>query len=181
LVPLLGGADFGLSIEENSANRKSKIQNPKSINRMADKTFHIEIVTPRGMVYQGEVVSATIPGVVSPFQVLYHHAPILTELETGDIIVVDGANRTYHFATSGGFAEMKNNRLTVIAETVEPAGEIDTDRAERARQRAEQRVRDARVTHDAEIDAMRAEAALARAVNRLKVATYGGVSAGARL
>jgi F-type H+-transporting ATPase subunit epsilon len=138
---------------------------------MADKTFHLEIVTPRAVVFQGEVISATLPGVLSPFQVLHNHAPILTGLETGDLIIVDAANKEHHYATSGGFAEMKKNHLTVIAETVEAASEIDAARAERARQRAETRVREARVVHDGTLDATRAEAALARALNRLKVAS----------
>ena len=164
-------------------NPQSAIRNPQSAirnelqsqiqNRMSDNTFHIEIVTPRGVAYQGEVVSATLPGSTAPFQVLHNHAPILAELETGDLKVEEPGNRERHFATSGGFAEMKFNRLTVIAETVEAAEEIDVDRAERARVRAEDRVREARVTHDTLIDATRAEAALARAVNRLKVAGYG--------
>jgi F-type H+-transporting ATPase subunit epsilon len=141
---------------------------------MADNTFHVEIVTPRGMAYQGEVISVTLPGVVAPFQVLHNHAPILSELEVGDIKVEEGPNREFHFATSGGFAEMNHNRLTVIAETVETASDIDVPRAERARQRAEARVREVRIAHDSEIDAVRADAALARAVNRLKVAGFAG-------
>ena len=139
---------------------------------MADSTLHVEIVTPRGVAYQGDVIAVTLPGAVAPFQVLRNHAPIVSELEVGDIKVEEAPNREMHFATSGGFAEVNNNRLTVIAETVEPASDIDVNRAERARQRAEDRVREARVNHDAEIDAARAEAALARATNRLKVAGF---------
>src|SRR5512147_806666 len=107
---------------------------------MADNTYHVEIVTPRGMVFQGEVVAVTLPGSVAPFQVLRNHAPILTELEVGDIKVEESGKDDKHFATSGGFAEMKYNRLTVIAETVEPAEDIDVHRAEKARERAEERV-----------------------------------------
>ena len=134
------------------------------------KTFHVEIVTPQRMVFQGEVEAVTLPGVVAPFQVLFNHAPIVTELEAGDIKIIDGAGRDHHFATSGGFAEMRNNRLTVIAETVEAAEDIDIDRARRARTRAEERVHEARAARNAEIDRARAEAALARAMNRISVA-----------
>lgn len=140
---------------------------------MADKTFHIEIVTPREQVFSGEVSLATVPGVVSPFQVLVNHAPILTQLEVGDIRVVTEAGQELHFATSGGFVEMKNNRMTVIAETAELASGIDADRAERAYQRAHERVTDVRRTRNSAIDMVRAEAALARATNRLKVAGRG--------
>jgi len=107
------------------------------------KTFSVEIVSPQRMVFQGEAESVTLPGVVAPFQVLYNHAPILTELEVGDIKIVDAQGRETHIATSGGFAEVKENKMTVIAEAAEAASEIDQ---------------------------LRAEAALARAMNRLKVA-----------
>ena len=82
---------------------------------MADKTFHVEIVTPRSQVYSGEATMVTLPGIVSPFQVLYNHAPILTQLEVGDLKIVGPDQRETHFATSGGFVEMKDNQLTVIA------------------------------------------------------------------
>ncbi|HVK40316.1 MAG TPA: F0F1 ATP synthase subunit epsilon [Candidatus Kapabacteria bacterium] len=133
------------------------------------KTFSVEIVSPQRMVFQGEAESVTLPGVVAPFQVLYNHAPILTELEVGDIKIVDAQGRETHIATSGGFAEVKENKMTVIAEAAEAASEIDVKRAQSARERAAERVRDAR-QHTGDIDQLRAEAALARAMNRLKVA-----------
>ena len=134
------------------------------------KTFSVEIVSPQRMVFQGEAESVTLPGVVAPFQVLYNHAPILTELEVGDIKVVDAQGRETHIATSGGFAEVRDNRMTVIAEAAEASTEIDTKRAERARERAAERVREARTNPRGDIDQIRAEAALARATNRLQVA-----------
>jgi F-type H+-transporting ATPase subunit epsilon len=134
------------------------------------KAFHVEIVTPQRIVFEGEAVAVTLPGAVAPFQVLFNHAPILSELTVGDIKLVDVNEKDHHFATSGGFVEVKNNRLTVIAETVEASGSIDVERAERARLRAEERIRERRATHDASIDLPRAEAALARANNRLRVA-----------
>jgi len=137
---------------------------------MAGKTFHVEVVTPRRIVYQGEIMAVTLPGVVAPFQVLINHAPLLTALEIGDIKIVDAAEHEHHFATSGGFAEVKNNVVTVIAETVETAEEIDVQRAERARERAQKRIHEARAAHDRTIDMTRAEAALARSINRLHVA-----------
>jgi F-type H+-transporting ATPase subunit epsilon len=122
------------------------------------------------MVYQGEAESVTLPGVVSPFQVLINHAPILTELEVGDIKVVDVQGKESHIATSGGFAEVKANKMTVLAEAAEMSEEIDVKRAERARERAAERVKEARLNHESHIDAVRAQAALARALNRLSVA-----------
>jgi F-type H+-transporting ATPase subunit epsilon len=134
------------------------------------KTFHVEIVSPQRMVYEGEAESVTLPGAVAPFQVLYNHAPILTELEVGDIKIVDGAGRETHIATSGGFAEVKVNRMSVVAEAAEVAPEIDVKRAEAARARALERVHEARQNPRGDVDIVRAEAALARATNRLAVA-----------
>lgn len=134
------------------------------------KTFSVEIVSPQRMVFQGEAESVTLPGTVAPFQVLYNHAPILTELEVGDIRIVDANGRETHIATTGGFAEVRDNRMTVIAEAAEAATEIDVKRAESARQRAAERVQSSRQNPRGDIDQMRAEAALARAMNRLKVA-----------
>lgn len=140
---------------------------------MADKTFHIEIVTPRELVFSGEASLVTLPGVVAPFQVLVNHAPIVTQLEVGDIKVVTSDNQELHFATSGGFLEMNHNRMTVIAETAETASAIDSERAERAYRRAQERISEGRRTHDAAIDITRAEASLARAMNRLKISGRG--------
>lgn len=136
---------------------------------MAEKTFHIEIVTPRRTVFQGEATLIALPGVVGPFQVLVNHAPLLTALEVGDIRIVSPEGKEQHFATSGGFVEVRNNVVTVIAETVEPATEIDIERARRARDRAEQRIVQARTIPGSGIDRARAQAALARSVNRLKI------------
>ncbi len=137
---------------------------------MADRTFHVEIVTPRSQVFSGEASMVNLPGVTGPFQVLYNHAPILTQLDVGDIRILEGDQREHHFATSGGFVEMNNNRLTIIAETVEAAEDINLTRAEGSRARAAERIREARLNHDRSVDMVRAEAALARATNRLKIA-----------
>jgi len=141
---------------------------------MADsRTFHIEIVTPRALVFSGEVTLVTLPGVVAPFQVLVNHAPIVTQLEIGDIRVVTKDDQELHFATSGGFVEMKNNVMTVIAETAEMASAIDAARAENAYRRAQERISEARRAHNSAIDMARAEASLARAMNRLQIAGRG--------
>lgn len=134
------------------------------------KSFHVEIVSPHRKVYEGEAESVTLPGVVAPFQVLYNHAPILSELEVGDIRIVDAAGHEIHIATSGGFAEVKDNKVSVLAEAAEVASEIDVARAELARKRAAERVTEARLNPRGDIDMTRAQIALARAMNRLMVA-----------
>lgn len=136
---------------------------------MSDRTFHVEIVTPRNLAYAGEASMVALPGAVGPFQVLVDHAPILAQLTVGQIRILDPEKKEKSFATSGGFMEMNHNRMTVIAESIEPVTEIDVARAEAAMQRAQERIEIGRQDRSANIDMARAQASLARSINRLKV------------
>lgn len=132
---------------------------------MTPKNFYLDIVTPTRVVFSGEVQSFSAPGTVGGFQVLVNHAPLLSSINVGRIKLVEQGGGERHYATSGGFVEVKANRVIVLAETSERADEIDVKRAEEARKRADERL------HRKEnIDEERARAALARALNRLKVA-----------
>ena len=133
------------------------------------KTFHLDIRTPEGVAWQGETEIVTLPGKQGTFQVLINHAPLLTELEVGEIRLTDLHGKEQIFASSGGFAEVRLNEVTVLSETIEPATEIDTERARSAKERAEERIREVRTNPGSNINRARAEAALARAENRLKV------------
>lgn len=133
---------------------------------MADKTFNLEIVTPRKVAYSGRVLSFSAPGVVGGFQVLYNHAPLLSNITIGEVKIIDAQEKESHYATSGGFVEVHENKVIMLAETVERTDEIDTNRAQEARDRAQKLIADKRV----EIDLDRAKVALQRAINRLKVA-----------
>lgn len=133
---------------------------------MAEKSFTLEIVTPRKMVFKGEVSSFSAPGVMGGFQVLYNHAALLSNLQIGEVKYVDSNGREVRFATSGGFVEVKENHVVLLAETAERADEIDTERAKAAEQRARKRLAE----RSKDIDSDRAQAALARALNRLRVA-----------
>ncbi len=128
--------------------------------------LNIEITTPhRQWRFEG-AVSCTAPGVLGSFQVLHDHAPLMSELSVGELkVVVDGAEK--YFAVSGGFLEVKNNVVTLVLEACEAAEEIDVERAQRAMERAKNRLKERRP----DIDFARAEAALARALNRLRVAS----------
>lgn len=134
------------------------------------KTFQLDIRTPEGMAWQGEAEIVTLPGKLGAFQVLINHAPLLTELEVGEVTIKREDGREEVFASSGGFAEVRKNVVTVLSETIEPVESIDVGRAERAKERALERIRESRTNSDAHIDRIRAEAALARAENRLKLA-----------
>lgn len=132
---------------------------------MFDKPYKLEIVTPRKIIFSGEVFSFTAPGVTGGFQVLAQHAPLLAETGIGAIKLTTKDGQEIRYATSGGFVEVKDNSVVMIAETIENVEEIDVARAEAARQRALKRIKDRKPG----TDLIRAEAALQRALNRIRI------------
>jgi F-type H+-transporting ATPase subunit epsilon len=126
----------------------------------------LEIATPTRLVVSEPVDEVVAPGVEGYFGVLPGHAPFLTTLGVGELTYRTGRDE-FHLAVAGGFCEVRNDKVIVLADTAERPDEIDRERAERARQRAEQRL--AGRSAD-EIDYARAQAALARALSRLQVA-----------
>ena len=107
---------------------------------MASGTLHVEIVSPDGSVFNGQARGIKVPGVQGSFEVLYDHAPMLAAFDIGVIRVTSDSDSNIEFATSGGFLEVVNNSVTVLAETAEPASGIDVDRAKAAEQRALERL-----------------------------------------
>ncbi len=133
---------------------------------MADNLIQLDIVTPAKVVYSDEVKSFTAPGVEGSFQILPRHAAFISTIAVGPVKFVDKQNETRRFATSGGTVEVHDNKITMLAESIEATDEIDVQRAEAAKQRAEQRI----ASKEEGIDIERAKAALFRAINRLKLA-----------
>ncbi|MAT38514.1 MAG: ATP synthase F1 subunit epsilon [Ectothiorhodospiraceae bacterium] len=129
-----------------------------------EKSFHLKIVTPNRLEFEGEVTSVTCPGTEGKFQVLYNHAPLLSGLDVGIMEFKGTENQVY--AVSGGFTQVLHNSVLVLADTAERADAIDTDRAKAAKERAEERL-----SHRTkELDVERAELSLHKALNRLKAA-----------
>lgn len=133
---------------------------------MADKTFHLEIVTPRRIVFKGEVSSFSAPGVDGGFQVLHSHAPLLASVKIGKVKDSEAGGNEIQYAISGGFVEVRDNKVILLAETAERTDEIDVERVKSARDRAVKRL--AEKYPDTDIE--RAKLALFRALNRLKIA-----------
>ena len=128
-------------------------------------TLQLEVVTPDKTVVSAEVEMAVCPGVEGEFGVLPQHVSMLSALKIGDLRYrVNGKEENVFI--SGGFADVNNNVLSVLAESAELATDIDTARAQAAKERAEKRLS----AHDDSLDETRAEAALQRAVTRLQVA-----------
>jgi F-type H+-transporting ATPase subunit epsilon len=132
-----------------------------------EKPFHIEIVTPARTILKGEVTSLSAPGVAGGFQVLYNHAPMISTLGIGEIKVKDSSGKDASYATSGGFVEVKSNKVIVLVETAESASSIDVERARAAKERAATRLS----SRSPDVDIARAKAALLRALNRIHIAT----------
>ncbi len=79
--------------------------------------MYLEIVTPDQKVFEGEVVSVSFPGTDGSFQVLNHHAPLLSTLKKGTIVYKDAKNE-FEVAVDGGVVEVLNNKVVVLAESI---------------------------------------------------------------
>jgi len=132
---------------------------------MAGKLY-IDIVSPNGNVFRGEASGIKAPGVQGAFEVLHDHAPMIAAFNVGTLTLKQPTGEAVLFATSGGFLEVLNNTVTVLAETAEPATDIDVERAKASEERARERLLQAPEGTDKE----RARLALERSRNRLRVA-----------
>ncbi|MBO4300174.1 MAG: F0F1 ATP synthase subunit epsilon [Desulfovibrio sp.] len=128
-------------------------------------TLQLEVVTPDKTVVSTAVEMAVCPGVEGEFGVLPQHVSLLSALKIGGLKFRTEGKDQYVFI-SGGFADVNDNVLTVLAESAELAEDIDTARAQQAKERAEKRLAE----HSERIDTVRAEASLQRAIMRLQLA-----------
>jgi F-type H+-transporting ATPase subunit epsilon len=130
-------------------------------------TFQLEIVTPEKQVVKGVAAEeAQIPGLNGYLGILPGHAPLISELKAGEL-TYKTSGATHVLAVAWGFAEVLPEKVTILAETCERPQEIDVARAEKAKTRAEERLK----SNNPEIDYARAEDALQRAETRIKVSS----------
>ncbi|HEX9912011.1 MAG TPA: F0F1 ATP synthase subunit epsilon [candidate division Zixibacteria bacterium] len=128
--------------------------------------FLLTIVTSEKIFYEEEVSSLIAPGVEGYLGVLTDHAPLITSLVPGKLTIKkDSKDSEVILAVSGGFLEVLKNKVVILADTVEFAKDIDLERAEKALERAKQRLK----SKEKEIDIPRALAAFKRAQNRIAV------------
>ena len=128
--------------------------------------IRVDIVTAERLVFSEDVDIVMVPGVEGEMGILPHHAPIMTMIKPGEVLVRKGSEE-YSLAVSGGFLEVKPDHITILADAAERADEIDIARAEAAKKRAEESLK-GRTT--AVTDLANAEASLRRALARIKVA-----------
>ena len=127
--------------------------------------LRLDIVTAERLVYSDEADQVNAPGSIGEIGILPRHAALLTTLTPGELRVRKGAEEI-NLAIGGGFLEVRDNRVLVLADTAERADEIDIQRARAAEERARQLLAERRDT----ADLVQAEAALRRSLVRLKVA-----------
>jgi F-type H+-transporting ATPase subunit epsilon len=128
-------------------------------------TFRLEVVTAERLVFSDDVNVVVAWGTEGQLGILPHHAPLMTMLLPGDLLIRKD-NEEQYLAISGGFLEVRPDKVVVLADACERAEEIDVTRAEAAKRRAEEMLE----TRAPEVDVAVAEAALRRSLARLKVA-----------
>ncbi|TYR80164.1 F0F1 ATP synthase subunit epsilon [Priestia megaterium] len=128
------------------------------------KTIHVSVVTPDGPVYESEVEMVSTRAQSGELGILHGHIPMVAPLQIGAVRLKKGSS-TELVAVSGGFLEVRPDKVTILAKAAEIEEEIDISRAEEAKKRAEMRIQ----SKQDDIDFKRAELALKRAINRIEV------------
>ena len=131
-------------------------------------SIRCDVVSVERIVFSDDVDMVIAPGIEGQLGILPHHAPLMTALTLGELIIRKADQEDVHMVIGGGFMEVRPDRVTILADKAERAEEIDLDRAEAARQRAQQRLQE----KPQGVDIVRAENALRRSQVRLKVARY---------
>ena len=129
-------------------------------------TIKLEIVTPERQVFSDDVDVVVAPGIEGELGILPHHTPLMTALKTGELRARKGSEE-FLLCIAGGFMEVRQERVIILADTCERAEDIDLARAQEARRRAEQRMSE---KYEPGFDAAESEAALHRAMARLAIA-----------
>ncbi|MDV2684510.1 F0F1 ATP synthase subunit epsilon [Alkalihalophilus lindianensis] len=128
-------------------------------------TIRVNVVTPDGKVYDGDVDMVVVRTIEGELGILPKHIPLVAPLTVGAVRLKKG-NSEEKVAVSGGFVEVRPDQVTILAEAAELPSAIDVERARAAKERAEGRVNS---TKKDAIDFKRAELALKKAINRLDV------------
>ncbi len=131
---------------------------------MAEKLF-LEVVTPQKAIVSEEVEIVVAPGSEGEFGALKGHTTFLTSLKVGTLRYKDANGKERFLFINGGFAEVLPDKVTILAESAEYEQDIDVERAQKAKERAQKRL----AAKAADIDLVRAKVALKRAVHRLSI------------
>ena len=132
---------------------------------MADSTFKLSVVSPERLVLSEEVEEAQVPGKNGCLGILPGHAPLMTELDIGELSYRQG-DRTGYLAVTRGYCEVLSNQVIVLAERADRAEEVDRERAQASMDRANKRLAN---LQDPDIDFLRVRTSLQRALIRVQV------------
>ncbi len=128
----------------------------------------IKIVTPEKIVYENEVYQVSIPTMSGEITVLPNHIPLVSVMKSGELRIKDKSGEV-HLAVSGGFVEVRgNNEIVLLSDYAERVEEIDVQRAEEARKRAEEQMKQAKNVED--VDFAKLQALMDRNMNRIRIA-----------
>ena len=127
-------------------------------------TMRLEIITAEREVFADDVEVLVAPGIDGELGILPHHAPLMTALQPGEIMIRKDGQPTY-LVVSGGFLEVMGNRATILADTAERSDEIDEERARIAMENAQERL----ASRSGDMDLQAAMASMRKAESRLKV------------
>ena len=131
------------------------------------ETMHLTVVTPEKVIYDDQAEAVIVRGSEGELGVFFDHAPLATELGIG-VLNIKTEKDYQPISISGGFLEILPQQVTVLADAGERPEEIDLQRAQEAKKRAEDRL--TRAETDPEVDFARAKAALQRAISRIRIA-----------
>lgn len=134
---------------------------------MADNTFKLQIVTPDKSFYDDDVDRIMFKSTEGDIAVLYDHIPLTTTLSSG-IAIIYKDKKEYPAALHGGFAEIKEESVTILSNAAEWPDDVDVDRAHASKERAESRIKEQNPTHSQ----ARVEASLMRALARIDLVQY---------
>lgn len=132
--------------------------------------LRLEILTIERKLFDDTVDMVIAPGSEGVLGILPRHVPLLTTLTYGELTVKKEGEEDQYFAIGGGIMEVQPDQVIVMADSAEYAEEIDVQRAESARERAETLLSKAKATEDEEIDLGRIRTSLDRSLTRIKVA-----------
>jgi len=127
-------------------------------------TMQLEIITAEQQVFGDDVDLVVAPGIEGELGILAHHAPLMTALQPGEILIRKDGEETY-LAVTGGFLEVMGNKVTILADACERSDEIDEERAQVAVNRATERM----ASQETDMQLERAMSSIRRAQVRLNV------------
>ncbi|MEI7025716.1 F0F1 ATP synthase subunit epsilon [Paenibacillus sp. y28] len=130
-------------------------------------TFLLEVVTPERKVFAEQVSMIVVKGTEGELGILPNHIPLVTPLRIAPVTVKQDG-KSHVIAVNGGFMEVRKDKVVLLAESAELPEQIDVERAQASKERAEQRIKG----NKEEIDFRRAELALQRALNRISIADH---------